>query len=214
MPGIIGGLAPAEAAGMLADDLAVAPDDDPLGVDAQLRGAPRRLGRDAVAIVVETHQAALRHRNLDLAEAVEWTAILDQAGPLGLEDLPDCLVALLRMRALARLGEAARLQPGIQLGVIAEVQSRREQVLARVADLVLDLALLPARRRGTGSRLDQIMRAHRQKAPVEGIPPVWAALPRTTGITDAAMFDWGVARESVHKFDYGHKQTATTSFVA
>src|SRR5579884_104399 len=46
------------------------------------------------------------------------------------------------------------------------------------------------------------------------IPPVWAALPRTTGITDAAMFDWGVVRESVHKFDYGHKQTATTSFVA
>ena len=47
------------------------------------------------------------------------------------------------------------------------MQPRREQVLARVADLVLDLTLLPARRRRARRRLDQVMRAHRQKAAVE-----------------------------------------------
>src|SRR5262249_61198616 len=128
--------------GVLADDLAVAPDDDALGVNAQLRGPPCRLDRDAVAVVVEAHQAALRHRDLDLAEAVERAAIFDQAGSLGLEDLPDRLVALLGMGARARLGETAPLQPGIELGVVVKVQPLREHVLSSVADLALDLALL------------------------------------------------------------------------
>jgi hypothetical protein len=65
------------------------------------------------------------------------------------------------------LGETARLQPGVQLGIAGKVQPRREQVLARIADLVLDLTLLPARRRRARGRFDQVMRAHRQKAPVE-----------------------------------------------
>src|SRR5262245_32500721 len=88
VPRIVGGLAAAEATGMLADNLAAAPDDDTFGVDPQLRGAARRPGRDAVAVVVEAHQAALRYRDLDLAETIERTAIFNQAGSLGLEDLP------------------------------------------------------------------------------------------------------------------------------
>src|SRR5207302_2041965 len=71
MPGVVGGLAASEAAGVLADDLAVTPDNDAIGIGAQLGSAPRRLNRDAVAVVVEAHQAALRHRDLDLVEAVE-----------------------------------------------------------------------------------------------------------------------------------------------
>jgi hypothetical protein len=59
-----------------------------IGINPQLRGAARRVDRDAVAAVVEAHQAALRHRDLDLAEAVKGTAIIDQALPLGLEPLP------------------------------------------------------------------------------------------------------------------------------
>ena len=139
MPRVVGSLVTAEPAGVFADDLAGAPDNDPIGVTAQLRGAPRRLDRDAVAVVVEAHQAALRHRHLDLAEPVERAAVGDQAGLLGLEHL-QCVVALLGMRALARLRQTARFQPGVQLGVIGKVQPRREQALARVADLVLDLA--------------------------------------------------------------------------
>src|ERR1700756_1817478 len=71
MPGIVGGLAATKAAAVLRDNLAVAPDDDALGVNPHLYGAPRRPNRDAVAILVKAHQAALRHRDLDLAEPVE-----------------------------------------------------------------------------------------------------------------------------------------------
>src|SRR5204863_8042353 len=127
MPGVVGGLAASEAAGVLADDLAVTPDDDAIGIGAQLGSAPRRLNRDAVAVVVEAHQAALRHRDLDLVEAVERARIGDQAGPLGLEDLPDGLVGLLGMHALPRLGEATPLQPGVELGIAGKVQPRRKQ---------------------------------------------------------------------------------------
>ncbi len=70
-------MAATEAAAVFADDLAVAPDDDALGVNPHLRGAPRRPDRDAVAVVVKAHQAALRHRDLDFAEAVERAAIVD-----------------------------------------------------------------------------------------------------------------------------------------
>jgi hypothetical protein len=48
------------------------------------------------------------------------------------------------MRALAGLRQTARFQPGVQFGVVGKVQPRREQVLARVAELVLD----PGFRRG------------------------------------------------------------------
>jgi hypothetical protein len=47
------------------------------------------------------------------------------------------------------------------------LQARREEALADVADLVLDLPLLPARRRRAGGRLDQVMPAHLQEAAVE-----------------------------------------------
>src|SRR5205807_6102602 len=167
MPGVVGGLAASEAAGGSADELAVTPDNDAVGIGAQLGSAPRRLNRDAVAVVVEAHQAALRHRDLDLVEAVERARIGDQAGPLGLEDLPDGLVGLLGMHALPRLGEATRLQPGVELGIAGKVQPRRKQVLADIADLVLDLPFLPTRRRRARRRIDQVMRAHPQKAAVE-----------------------------------------------
>jgi hypothetical protein len=47
------------------------------------------------------------------------------------------------------------------------VQPRRKQVLADIADLVLDLPFLPTRRRRARHRIDQVMRAHPQKAAVE-----------------------------------------------
>src|SRR5438105_3185527 len=78
----------------------------------------------------------------------------------GLEDLPHRLVALLGMRARARLRQTARLQPGVELGRAGNVEPRREQTLARVAGLVLDLSLLPTRRRRARHRIAQIMRAH------------------------------------------------------
>ena len=69
-----------------------------------------------------------------------------------------------------RLGVGDRLieQPGVQLVVALDPQPRREEALAHQPDLVLDLALLPARRRRAGDRVDQVMPAHLQEAAVVG----------------------------------------------
>ena len=89
-----------------------------------------------------------------------------ELGPLLLEDLPDRLVGELGMRMRLGVGDALVEQPGVQLVVGFEPQPRREEALAHEADLVLDLALLPARGRRAGDRLDQIMRAHLLEAAV------------------------------------------------
>ena len=57
-------------------------------------------------------------------------------------------------------------QPGVQLVVALEPQARGEEALAHQADLVLDLALLPARGRRAGDRIHQMMRAHLQEAAI------------------------------------------------
>ena len=57
-------------------------------------------------------------------------------------------------------------QPGVQLVVALEPQPRREEAFAHEADLVLDLALLPARRRRAGDRIDEMVRAHLQEAAI------------------------------------------------
>jgi hypothetical protein len=73
-------------------------------------------------------------------------------------------------------------EPGVHLIVGFEAQSRREEALAHQPDLVLDLALLPARCRRAGDRIDEIMAAHLQEAAIvdvcaTGEQPSWS-LPR------------------------------------
>ena len=63
-------------------------------------------------------------------------------------------------------GDAFVHQPGVQLVVALEPQPRREEALAHEPDLVLDLALLPARCRRASDRLDKMMRAHLQEAAI------------------------------------------------
>src|SRR5262245_41487814 len=67
-----------------------------------------------------------------------------------------------------RLGKGDALvgKPGVQLIVALEPQSRREEPFAYKPDLVLDLPLLPSRRRRAGDRLDQVMAAHLQEATI------------------------------------------------
>ena len=64
------------------------------------------------------------------------------------------------------VGDAFVDQPGVQFVVGLEPQPRREEALAHQADLVLDLALLPARGRRAGDRIHQMMRAHLQEAAI------------------------------------------------
>ena len=99
-------------------------------------------------------------------EAVEAPAIGNQLRPFLFEDLPNRLLGPLRMGVRFRPGQTFIEEPGVQLVIALEPQARREEAFADEADLVLDLALLPARRRRAGDRLDKMMRAHLEKAAI------------------------------------------------
>ena len=76
---------------MLGDNLAVLADDDQIGIGPHVDRPAYGASRDAVLvarscarqdIVVEAHQAGLRHRHLAGMEAVEGAAVRHQEGPL------------------------------------------------------------------------------------------------------------------------------------
>ena len=67
-----------------------------------------------------------------------------------------------------RVRHALLEQPGIQLLIALELEPRREEALADIANLVLDLAFLPARCRRAGRRLDEMVAHQLQEAAVEG----------------------------------------------
>src|SRR5829696_9803598 len=89
MPGIVDCLATAEAAAMLADDRTVLADHDAIGIGLDLDRPPDGARCDRVLVVVEPHQAGLRDRCLDRAEAIERTTDRYELRALRLEDLPD-----------------------------------------------------------------------------------------------------------------------------
>src|ERR1700712_3020513 len=96
-------------------------------------------------------------------EAVEPPAIRHPAGALRLEHRPDRLLAQFGMAVRTGVGNALIQQPGVQLLVALDPEPRREEPLADYADLVLDLPFLPARGRGAGHRVDQVVAAHLQE---------------------------------------------------
>jgi hypothetical protein len=99
-------------------------------------------------------------------ETVERAADRHQLGAFLLERLPDRAVGQLGMLVRLGVGNTSIEQPGVQLVVARHPQPRHEETLAYQPDLVLDLAFLPARRRGAGGRLNQIMTTHPQKTAV------------------------------------------------
>jgi hypothetical protein len=103
-----------------------------------------------------------------LDKAVERPAQRHQAGALFLEHLPDGAVLELGVFDALGVGDALVGKPGVQLRQALHPRLGAEQLVAQVADLVLDLALLPARRRRARHRLDQVVRAHLQEAAIVG----------------------------------------------
>ena len=151
---------------MLGDDPPVLADHDAVGIGMDFDRTPDRAGGHRVFVVVEAHQAGLRDRCRHRMEAVEPARIGNELRPLRLEHLPDRLLGQLRMAMRLGVGDALVEQPGIQLVVALEPQPRREEALTHQPDLVLDLALLPARGRRAGDRIDQVVAAHLQEAAI------------------------------------------------
>src|SRR6478672_3363550 len=99
-------------------------------------------------------------------ESVEPARIGNELVPLRLKHLPDRLLGQLRMTMRLGVGNALVGEPGVHLVVALEAQPWREEALAHEPDLVLDLTLLPTRRRRAGDRIDEIMAAHLQEATI------------------------------------------------
>jgi hypothetical protein len=96
-----------------------------------------------VAAIKSECLAAMRwnsHAQRLLVETVERAAIVNQGRLLGLEYIPDRLLLHLRMPIAASLRQAACFQKTVQLGIIGAAKPRRENLLTRVANLVLNLA--------------------------------------------------------------------------
>ena len=104
---------------------------------------------------------------LALVEAVERAQHRLQRWALGRQGLSDRQLLLLGMLAQLAPATAFRLQPAVQLLQAGEAQARLEEPSPGRLDLVFDLALLPARRRGAGRRLHHVVARHDQEAPVE-----------------------------------------------
>ena len=68
------------------------------------------------------------------------------------------------------VGDALVQQPRVQLVEGFEPQPRREEALPDKPNLVLDLALLPARRWRAGNRIDQVVAAHLHEAAIVETP--------------------------------------------
>src|ERR1700722_2786392 len=155
---------------MLGNDASVLADYDAVGVSMDFDRPSDRTGRDRVFVVVEAHEAGLRHRGRHRMESVEATGIGNEFWPLGFEHLPDRLLGQLRMPVRLGVGDALVQQPRVQLVEGFEPQPWREEAFTDKPNLVLDLALLPARRWRAGNRVDQIVAAHLHEATIVETP--------------------------------------------
>lgn len=106
-----------------------------------------------------------------LGVAVEGALPGHERGALLLEHLEDGLVLHLGAPGPRGVGERALAKDRVQLVVVGDPRTGLEVVLPRGLHLVLDLTLLPARRRRAGGRLDEVMRAHALEAAVEAPVP-------------------------------------------
>src|SRR5690606_9143227 len=76
-------------------------------------------------------------------------------------------IAALGMGMMLGPATTLGLQPPVELGEAGEPEPRLEEAAPDRLDLLLDLALLPSRRRRAGGRLDHVMIGHDQEAAVE-----------------------------------------------
>ena len=144
MPGIVDHLFALEAARVIGDGLFAQQYDDAVGVSAHQHAATGGAGVDAILVAVMGDEAGGRGPHGLLAEAGEGSHERRQGGALLLEHRPDGPVPELRMPRPLGVGAALVLQPGVQLLQRLDPRPGPEQHVAHRADLVLDLALLPA----------------------------------------------------------------------
>ena len=166
MPGIVNDPVALELTRMIGDDFIAQHHDNALSMRAHQNHSAGGARIDAVAIVVGHDQAGGAGPDRLLDEPVERAAKLHQARPFLLEHVPDRSILELGMPGSFGVGDALIFQPCIQLGQAFHPRLGSEHLVPQVADLVLDLTLLPARRGRAGYWFDQMVRAHLEKAAI------------------------------------------------
>ena len=154
---------------MAADHAAILAQLDAIGIGADLDRPADGARQDRVLVVVEPDQARLRQAR----PAPNGSRRKDRHRAPGSAARPrtpprsscraisgcGCVFAQATQRSSSQaFSSVIALHP----------QPRREQALPHRADLVLDLALLPARGRRAGDRLDEIVAAHLLEAAIVG----------------------------------------------
>ena len=132
---------------MVGDDFTVAAHEDAVGIGTDLHNAPNRPGRNGVAVAVEADEACAAYRMLALVEAVEGRDNRLEHRPFGCPCLGDRQFLPLGMPVHVGPAPTLGLQPTVQLLEAGKSQAWLEEAAARGLHLVLDLTLLPARRR-------------------------------------------------------------------
>src|SRR3974377_2585539 len=112
---------------MHGDNPSVLADHNAVGVGMDFRWPSDGTGGDRVFIVVEPHQAGLRHRCRHAMEAIELAGIGNKLWALGLEHLPDCPICELGMAMPLGISDELIEQPGVQLVIAFESQPGREE---------------------------------------------------------------------------------------
>src|SRR5215207_3433038 len=166
MPGIVDDLVAPEVAWMIGDHLIVQQHGDAFGMGAHQHHPAGRPRIDAIAIMIGHNQASRAGPDRLLDKPVEGPSQLHQARAFFLEHVPDRSFLELRMLGALGVGDALIFQPCIQFGEALYPRLGPEHLIAQIADLVLDLTLLPSRGGGAGHRFDQMVRAHLQKAEI------------------------------------------------
>ena len=143
MPRVVDCFATPEAAGMFADNLAILPDDDPVGISMNVNGATNAAGQNRVFVGVKAHEAGLRDRRWHGMEAVKAARTGNQLKPLILKTIPDRRVRQLRVAVDFGICNALIQKPAIEFIIALHPQPWCEEPLPHQADLVLDLSFLP-----------------------------------------------------------------------
>ena len=163
---VVDGLVAPKSAGVLPDDLAVLPKLDTLSIGADLNRPTNGATVNRVAVFVEPDQAGLRDGCRHGMKAIERADVWHQAGALGLEHFPDCLVSKLLMRMGLGPCQATVLKLCVEIGITLETRPWHEETPPDYANLVLDLPLFPAGGRGAGDRFDKVVPAHLLETPI------------------------------------------------
>jgi hypothetical protein len=151
---------------VLADDLPLGRDDEPVGVDPQADRAVGERRRDTVAVPLEADQAGRRHPLALLDEAVKGRRRLHQGRLLPGPDLRDGPRQRAMRRAPPQL-DAALLEPSVQCRQVGEVRHQLQDQVTRILHVLLDLSFLPPRGRIAELGLEDIVAGHRQEPGVD-----------------------------------------------